>query len=184
MPSLPAKNRQNSRPAHIFPNRGTEHIKPVSRGRRTRVMWEGGDVVGGVALPLFVSTLIDPKHVHTHTHTHTHVFSFYVICLWHNCRSVSLVHPSQPQCGTEACWQNQSCGYQPYELSYLWLWSQRFCCFVYHINSDWQGLRSFWDLAGNLESQLESWILVQTKTLKWSWVFREEVPFYKAVLLG
>lgn len=118
------------------------------------------------------------------SHTHTQVFSFYVICLWHNCRSVSLVPPSQPQCGTEACWHNQSCGYQPYELSYLWLWSQRFCCFVYHINSDWRGLRSFWDLAGNLESQLESWILVQTKTLKWSWVFREEVPFYKAVLLG
>lgn len=72
-PHLPAKNRQNTHPAHIFPNSGTQHIIPLSRDGRTcrKVL---GMLLGGVAVLLFVSTLIDPdqpKHTHLHTHTHT-----------------------------------------------------------------------------------------------------------------
>lgn len=58
-------------------------------------MWGSGDVVGGVVVPLFVSTLIDPNQKHTYTFP----LYLYVICLWHNCRSVNLVplpHPPTP----------------------------------------------------------------------------------------
>lgn len=125
-----------------------QSIKPDCPGRRTGVrLWGSGDVV----VPLFVSTLIDPIPP-----KHTHALS----CLWHNCRSVRSV--SLHSRGTEACWRNQSCGYWLYEQSSFALDT---ALLLLRINTDWRDLRSFWDSAGNLESQLESWkrILVQTK---------------------
>lgn len=60
----------------------------------------------------------------------------------------------------------------------IWLCTQRFCCFVDHINSGWWDLGSFSGLGWNPGAGS----LYRTKSVRCS--FQRGSTFYKAVLLG
>ena len=144
------------------------------------MFWGGGDGVGGMATAVceHLNWSLPPSST-TNTHTRTQLSSFYIICLWHNCRPLSLV-PSPLRSLSLSVAQKQ--------LPELWIHSAnnhtvsgRRASAASNIillvtNGVWDPFETWLE---TLESQLEAlnWILVQTKMLKQSWVLREEVLF-------